>query len=299
MRPSRDDNSAGRGDVPLMATPTLTKHTLDGSLGEILIDVRAAGRESPRPAIVVVHGFKGFKDWGMFPPLAERLARAGFATVTFNLSGSGVDDAGEFVWPDRFGHDTFSAELNDLGLVIDALARGDLGVRPPTTIGLVGHSRGGGIGVLHAARDRRVQALVTWSSISSVERWSPREVMEWREKGVTEIVNTRTGQRLPLYVDVLDDVERQAAGPLDIPAAAARLAIPWLIVHGTEDEAVSHLEADALRAASPLPTTRLLAIEGAGHTFGAGHPWDAQKHDTPALRRVFDMTLAWFAAHLG
>jgi pimeloyl-ACP methyl ester carboxylesterase len=282
-----------------MATPTLTKHLIDGSLGEVLIDVRAAGRDSPRPAIVVVHGFKGFKDWGMFPPLAERLARAGFATVTFNLSGSGVDDTGEFAWPDRFGHETFSTELHDLGLVMDALVRGELGVRPPTTIGLVGHSRGGGIGVLHAERDPRVQALVTWSSISSVERWSPHEVLEWRKKGVNEILNTRTGQRLPLFTDVLDDVERNASGSLNILGAAARLQIPWLIVHGTEDEAVSHLEADALRAASPLPTTRLLAIEGAGHTFGAGHPWDAQKHDTPALRRVFDMTLAWFAAHLG
>jgi uncharacterized protein len=282
-----------------MATPTLSKHAIEGALGEILIDVRAAGRDSPRPAIVVVHGFKGFKDWGMFPPLAERLARAGFATVTFNLSGSGVDDSGEFVWPDRFGHNTFSAELHDLGLLTDALGRGELGVAPPTTIGLVGHSRGGGIAVLHAARDRRVQALVTWSSISSVERWSPHEVLQWRKKGVSQIVNTRTGQQLPLFTDVLDDVERLASGSLDILGAAARLRIPWLIVHGTEDESVSHLEADALRAASSLPTTRLLAIEGAGHTFGAGHPWDAQKHATAALRRVFDMTLAWFAAHLG
>jgi dienelactone hydrolase len=282
-----------------MATPTLTKHVIGGSLGEILIDVRAAGRDSPRPAIVVAHGFKGFKDWGMFPRLADRLARAGFATVTFNVSGSGVDDTGEFVWPERFGRNTFSAELHDLGLLMDALVRGEVGVAPPTAIGLVGHSRGGGIAVLHAARDRRVQALVTWASISSVERWSPHEVMEWREKGEKEIVNARTGQRLALYTDVLDDVERNAGGSLDVLGAAARLQIPWLIAHGTEDEAVSHLESEALRAASPLPTTRLLAIEGAGHTFGAGHPWDAQKHDTPALRRVFDMTLAWFAAHLG
>ncbi len=282
-----------------MATPTLTKHVIAGSFGEILIDVRAAGRDSPRPAIVVVHGFKGFKDWGMFPPLAERLARAGFATVTFNLSGSGVDDAGEFVWPDRFGHNTFSAELQDLGSVMDALVRGELGVRPPTTLGLVGHSRGGGIAVLHAERDRSVQALVTWAAISSVGRWSPHEVVEWRQTGVKEIANTRTGQQLPLFTDVLDDVERNATGSLDILGAAARLKLPWLLVHGSEDESVSHLEGEALRAASPLSTTRLLALEGAGHTFGAGHPWDPQRHDTPALRRVFDMTLAWFAAHLG
>ena len=61
-----------------MATPTLTRHVLGGVLGPILVDVRAAGRDSPRPAVVVLHGFKGFKDWGMFPPLADRLARAGF-----------------------------------------------------------------------------------------------------------------------------------------------------------------------------------------------------------------------------
>ena len=282
-----------------MATPTHTRHVLNGSLGEILVDVRAAGRDSPRPAIVVVHGFKGFKDWGMFPPLAERLARAGFATATFNLSGSGVDGTGEFVWPDRFGRNTFSAELHDLQVVTDALVRGALGVEPPTAVGVVGHSRGGGIAVLHAERDRRVQALVTWAAISSVERWSPQEVTEWREKGVKEIVNARTGQRLPLYTDVLDDVERNATGSLDILGAAARLQIPWFIAHGTADESVSPLEAEALRAASPLSTTRFVAVEGAGHTFGAGHPWEPQRHDTPALRRVFDLTLAWFAAHLG
>ncbi len=182
---------------------------------------------------------------------------------------------------------------------MDALVRGELGVATPTTIGLVGHSRGGGIAVLHAARDPRVQALVTWAAISSVERWSPQDVAAWREKGVKEIVNARTGQRLPLSTDVLDDVERNATGSLDIAAAAARIRIPWLIAHGTEDESVSPLESEALRAACPLSTARLLPIEGAGHTFGAGHPWDPRTHDTPALRRVFDLTLAWFAAHLG
>jgi uncharacterized protein len=282
-----------------VATPTLTRHRLQGSLGEILIDVRAGGRDSPRPAIVVAHGFKGFKDWGMFPPLAERLARAGFSTVTFNVTGSGVDDTGEFVWPERFARNTFSAELRDLGILMDALVRGELGLRPPTTIGLVGHSRGGGTAVLHAARDRRVQALVTWAAISGVQRWSPPEVQEWRAKGEKEILNARTGQRLPLSTDILDDVERNGHGSLDILAAAGRLQIPWLIAHGTEDESVPHAEAEALRAACPLPTVRRLSIEGAGHTFGAGHPWDPRQHDTPALRRVFDMTLAWFAAHLG
>jgi uncharacterized protein len=277
-----------------MATPTLTKHALPGTLGEILVDVRAGGRGSPRPAVVVVHGFKGFKDWGMFPVLAERLARAGVTAVTPNVSGSGVDDEGRFSLPDRFGHNTFSTELEDIARVIGALAAGELGVAPPSAIGLVGHSRGGGIAVLQAARDRRVRALVTWAAISSVERWSPEEQAAWRERGVKEIVNTRTGERLPLYPDVLDDIARHATGSLDILAAAGKIRVPWLIAHGTGDESVSPLEGRALHAAAP-PTTELLEIEGAGHTFGAAHPWQGA---TPEFERVADATVKHLAGAL-
>jgi len=279
----------------MMATPTLTRHTLYGVLGRILVDVRAAGRSSPRPAVVVLHGFKGFKDWGMFPPFSDRLARAGITAVTPNLSGSGVDDEGNFSRPDRFSRNTFSAELEDLGRVVAALAAGELGVVPPTGIGLVGHSRGGGIAVLQTARDPRVRALVTWAAISSVERWTPAEQQAWRAAGVKEIVNARTGERLPLSTDILDDIGRHAGGTLDILDAAARVVVPWLIVHGGADEAVSPLEGESLRAASPRDTTTLLLVEGAGHTFGAVHPW---KGTSPELERVFDASLAHLAAAL-
>jgi dienelactone hydrolase len=190
-----------------MATPTLTRHRLPGVLGEILIDVRAGGRDSPRPAVVVVHGFKGFKDWGLWPALAERLARAGLAAVTLNLSGSGVDDSGEFVHPERFGHNTFSAELQDLRRVTDALAHGELGVAPPSAVGLLGHSRGGGMAVLHTASDARIKALATWAAISTVQRWPAPQRAAWRRAGVDEVKNVRTGQVLPLYPDVLERVE--------------------------------------------------------------------------------------------
>jgi uncharacterized protein len=277
-----------------MATPTLTKHSLPGSLGEILIDVRAGGRASTRPAVLVLHGFKGFKDWGMFPPLSQRLAQAGFIVVSPNLSGSGVDDAGDFSLPERFGHNTFSAELEDVRRVIDALMAGQTGVPTPSTLGLVGHSRGGGIAVLQAARDPRVGTLVTWAAISSVERWPAPQRSSWRAAGKTDIQNARTGQVLPLYTDVLDDIEQNAAA-LDIEAAARRIRVPWLLIHGTEDESVPFAEAQRLKAASPRPDTRLLPIEGGGHTFGAAHPW---RGTTTELATVFDATLAWLTTRL-
>jgi uncharacterized protein len=277
-----------------MATPTLTKHSLPGSLGEILIDVRAGGRASTRPAVLVLHGFKGFKDWGMFPPLSQRLAQAGFIVVNPNLSGSGVDDKGDFSLPERFGHNTFSAELEDVRRVIDALMAGQLGVPTPSSLGLVGHSRGGGVAILQAARDPRVRTLVTWAAISNVERWPAPQRSSWRAAGKTDIQNVRTGQVLPLYTDVLDDIEQNASA-LDIEAAARRIPVPWLLIHGTEDESVPFAEAQRLKAASPRPDARLLPIEGGGHTFGAVHPWRAA---TPELDTVFDATLAWLTTRL-
>jgi dipeptidyl aminopeptidase/acylaminoacyl peptidase len=244
--------------------------------------------------VLVLHGFKGFKDWGMFPPLSQRLAQAGFIVVSPNLSGSGVDDEGDFSLPERFGHNTFSAELEDVRHVIDALMAGQLGVPTPSTLGLVGHSRGGGIAVLQAARDPRVRALVTWAAISSVERWPSAQRSSWRAAGKTAIQNARTGQVLPLYTDVLDDIEQNASA-LDIEAAGRRIRIPWLVIHGTEDESVSFAEAERLKAASARPDTRLLPIQGGGHTFGAVHPWRAT---TPELSTVFDATLAWLTTRL-
>jgi dienelactone hydrolase len=277
-----------------MATPTLTRHRLPGTLGEILIDVRAGGRATPRPAVVLVHGFKGFKDWGLWPSFAERIARAGFTMVSFNLSGSGVDDSGEFVFPERFGHNTFSAELQDLRRVVDALAAGELGAAPAGPIGLLGHSRGGGMAVLHTVSDPRIRALVTWAAIASVDRWPSAQRAAWRAAGTMPVTNARTGQVLPLFPDVLDDIERGDAG-LDIEAAARRVAVPWLIVHGTADEAVALSEGERLAAAAVPTTARFVPIPGAGHTFGAAHPWRGAAAET---ERVMDETLSFFAGEL-
>ena len=277
-----------------MATPTLSRHELAGTLGPIHVDVRAGGRSSARPAVVVVHGFKGFKDWGFFPPLAERIARAGMTAVTFNMSGSGVDAAGEPAHPERFGRNTYEAELRDTATVIEALLRGELGTAPPSTLGLVGHSRGGGVALLHAVEDDQVHALVTWAAISRIDRWDAETHRRWRTEGSLEIVNARTGQRIPVGTALLDEVE-SAAERLDIERAARQLDIPWLLIHGTDDESVPLREGERLARLGGPEVTTWLPVDGAGHTFGAGHPW---KPPVPAAELVFDATLQFLASAL-
>jgi uncharacterized protein len=278
-----------------MATPSLTKHTLPGSLGELLVDVRTGDRRTPRPAVVIMHGFKGFKDWGMFPPLAERVARAGLTAVSFNVSGSGVDDRGEFTRQSSFGRNTYSAELEDLGRVMAALKEGkDLDLPAPSSIGLFGHSRGGGMAILETARNPAVQALATWAAIGSVDRWTSDAKAAWRRRGFVNIQNTRTGQVMPLLADILEDLDRHGSNSLNIPRAAEEIRVPWLIVHGQNDETVEVADAGSLHDASQR-RAHLLIIPGAGHTFGATHPLSDM---TPALDQAMEETGKWFVRNL-
>jgi uncharacterized protein len=277
-----------------MATPIHTTFQLTAADGGPLRgDVRTAAGDTARPAVVICHGFKGFKDWGFFPHLADRLARGGVTAVSFNFASSGVGPEGDrFSEPDRFGHGTFGRDLDDLEAVTGALRAGRLaGVREaPSAVGLFGHSRGGGLAALHAAADSGVDALVTWSAIGSPLRWGAETIRKWRAEGKIAITNQRTGEVLPLYTDVLDELEGAAQGRFDIEAAANQLRVPWLIVHGEADETVSVREAQSLHQAND-ERAELLVVRHGSHTFGARHPWAGS---TPELDQAMDATVGWF-----
>ena len=277
-----------------MATPTFTADSLPGAVGPIGVEVRAARRDRAAPAVVLVPGYKSFPSWGFYPPTAERLARAGFTAVTVNLSGSGADENGEFTRLDRFARNTFAAEIADLATVLDALSAGALRLGPPTGVGLLGHSRGG-VAVLANAVRQEVHALVTWSAISTVVRWDPATRAEWRRRGRLDVLNTRTGQVMPVGLALLDEVEQDADGSLDLARLAGAVRVPWLLVHGEADESVPLAEGRSLAAASGSRETLVVEVEGAGHTFGAVHPWGGP---TPAFDRVLSETVAWFARYL-
>ena len=184
----------------------------------------------PRSAVVVAHGFKGFKDWAFFPYLAERLAAAGHAAITFNFSGSGVvGGSDDHMVLEAFARNTLSAELEELGLIVDLARQGDLLPRPPRAVGVLGHSRGGGTAILHAGGRGGVDALVTWSAVASFDRWSEETKQEWRERGRIYALNTRTGRQLPLNVGLLHDFERNR-DRLDVRRWASQVQAPWLMM---------------------------------------------------------------------
>lgn len=220
----------------------------------------------PSALVVIVHGFKGFKDWGFFPWLAELLCNDGCAAVRFNMSRSGIGEHPDtFDRLDLFTGDTYTTQLHDLHIVV-AHAQREFPALPTF---LLGHSRGGGVALLGAREVPDLAGVVTWSAISSVDRWDEATRKRWRKDGALYIENARTKQMMPISTALLDDVEEHRER-LDIAAAAEALGVPLLAIHGGRDESVP--VADAETIASRAQDASKVIIANAGHTYNAIHP---------------------------
>jgi dienelactone hydrolase len=243
--------------------------------------------------VVICHGFKGFAHWAFSPFLARSLAGSGLTAITFDFSGSGIGcDRETFTEPDAFGGNTFSKELEDIENVVDYARRMKF---IKGKFGLFGHSRGGAMAILYAATpDAEVKSLVTWAAIGRTTWWTPEEALIWRKRGYAEVTNSRTGQVMRMGTELLDDVEVHGNTKLNIAAAAARIKVPWLIVHGTADETVPSTDAERLHELS-LGVSTLRLIEGANHGFDAKHPLSEVP---PVLETVVQETAKFFVRNM-
>lgn len=225
--------------------------------------------DGPLPWVLLMHGFKGFMNWGFFPLLSCGLASAGFQVVRFNQSGSGVGaDGKDFSDLEAFAKDTYGRQLEDTARVYELAASGELGAVDAERAGLFGHSRGGGIGIVHAS-EYAYRALVTWAAIDNADRFDEATKASWREQGCVVIKNARTGQDMRMDLGGLLDLEANVER-YDILAAATRVGAPVQLIHGDADESVDVSAASRLGKA--FPSARRLILKGAGHTFGATHP---------------------------
>jgi uncharacterized protein len=264
----------------------------------ILLDVRYNKLIVRNQAVVFVHGYKGFKDWGRWNDIADFFAEHGYCFIKFNMSHNGTTPSNpqDFVDLEAFKSNTYSKELEDLDKVISWFTNTneikDTEVRKNGVI-LIGHSRGGGIATLASSRDVRVDSLITWSSVSDFKSRFPvgRELEAWKKEGVYLSLNSRTGQKLPhgytFYEDFLANEQN-----LDIRIAAKSLVCPHLILHGSEDEAV-HVS-EALRLHRWSSNSKLELIEQGDHTFGMKHG-DHSQLSTPAVQ-LLEKTLNFIQA---
>jgi len=248
---------------------------LEGKHGRpVLMDACYVEDGRKKPLLIFVHGFKGFKDWGHWGLMGEAFAKAGFYFVKFNFSHNGTtpDAPLNFADLEAFGNNNYSKEWADVDVVLDWLAAQKDGEYDLNNICLIGHSRGGGLSIAKATADERIHRLITLASVAELgyAKRHPHVLVEWEKNGVYYIKNGRTGQNMPLYYqlhqDILDHPEK-----FDLDAAAQGMKKPWLIIHGDEDPAVNVSAAHQMKKL--CPSARLEILKGANHVFGGKHPY--------------------------
>ena len=193
--------------------------------------------------VVIGHGVTGNKDRPALIALAEGLAAAGISALRFSFSGNGESEG-------AFTDSTITKEVADLGKVIDALGE--------YKICYVGHSMGGAVGVLRAATDERIQVLVSLAGMVHTKAFAEREFGDatpdegfmWDEPDC------------PLSQAYIDDM----AMINSVAKQASKFDVPWLLVHGTEDDIVPPEDShDILQFANEQ--TEHLELPGVDHVF--------------------------------
>jgi pimeloyl-ACP methyl ester carboxylesterase len=210
-------------------------------------DVRLAGTLLPsaggETAVVVVHGFNGYRTKPKIRTLAEGLARR-FPVLVFDLRGHG-----------QSGGWCTGGELEalDVHAAVEFMRR-----RGYARIVTVGASLGGIAVILAAGGPGDADAVV---AISTPARWGTADTKAVRR--MTWVFTHEVGRVLfrRLFGTRINLEWGNPAPPLE---AVAKIDAPILIVHGADDHFFPASDAEALYANAPDPK-RLKLIERFGH----------------------------------
>jgi len=244
----------------------------------ILTDLIYKENNQSKQIVIFCHGYKGYKDWGAWNLVAENFAENNifFVKMSFSHNGGTVDQPIDFSDLEAFGNNNFTIELDDIDTVINWVFKNPSiqNEIDPMRITLIGHSRGGGTVLIKASEDTRITKVITWAGISDFgSRFTNEEqINAWKKNGVVYIENGRTKQQMPHYFQFYLNYKENESR-LSIQNVVKKLKIPYLIIHGSEDETVPLKEAKDLLSWNS--NNQLVVVENANHSFGSKHPWES------------------------
>ena len=266
--------------------PTDFQLTLED--GVLLRCTHFPAQQSPAVSLIIIaHGYKGFKDWGMFPYAAEQLSQE-HEVITFNFSHNGIgDDPFEFTELEKFAINTYDRELADLDALIRYLRREERFRELP--LFLIGHSRGAGDCLVYALdHPGEVNGVISWYGVTNLDLFTAQLKEEMRATGRSYVLNGRTNQKMPLDNVILEDLERQKERYDILKRLANGPRFPIVLIQGSEDG--SHLRKGSAKLISLRPDVDWAHIPGGNHTFCTVHPF---KGTTPQLDQALQASLVF------
>jgi esterase/lipase len=230
------------------------------------------------PAVLVIHGFRGNREEHHIQAVSDALAWAGLVSLRVDLTDNLGDSEGNFF------DLTVNQELDDAQAALAYLAE-----RPEVDaarLGITGHSLGGLVAAVTAARSPGIRALVTLSAVFNMPEKFPRIVGEeglqiWRETGKVEM--DPPGSELYLGYQFYE-----ALVALDVASEVAQAQAPCRIIQGDADPIVTMEDARRYQEHLGSVEKELSVIAGGDHVYGN------QSH----LMQVCLLTADWLRRHL-
>lgn len=260
--------------------------SIEGSKGNPIYGSTNTPEGTPRGVVLIAHGYMGYKEYGMFPWLAEQCAALGYRAHRFNFSHSGMlPGDGPFEREDLFEQATWNRQVEDLEILASSLKKPDI------PFILFGHSRGGVSTLLALGRGAVVaDGAIVLSSPSSCLTMAKEQEAMLVANGRLETASGRTGQTLHVGKRF---VEEQRADPQghDLLALARNITLPVLIMHGDADPTVPPSCARDLDAALPQSTVAL--IPGGDHVCNTPNPFAITSQPSEQLLSMWSSLKNW------
>jgi pimeloyl-ACP methyl ester carboxylesterase len=224
--------------------------------------------------LIICHGYKGFKDWGMFPYIAEKLSEQ-YDVITFNFSHNGVgENLLEFTELEKFAVNTYSRELEDLDILIEHIREGKLPFNHKILsypLFLLGHSRGAGVILIYSFdHPNLIQGVISWNGVTDLDIFSDEEKSEMKSKGRSYVYNGRTQQQMPLDLVILEDM-KEHQDRYHILERVKSAKTPIALIQGSEDSQKLRKGSSMLLEAKP--SIPWIQVPKGNHTFKSVHPF--------------------------
>ncbi|HQZ28713.1 MAG: alpha/beta fold hydrolase [Verrucomicrobiales bacterium] len=195
---------------------------------------------------IIGHGVTGNKDRPWAISLAEALEKAGFNALRFSFSGNGKSGG-------KFEDCTIAKELKDLKTVVDAAEEEGY-----HRVCYIGHSLGAAVGVLAAAKDERIELLVSLSGMGDTKGFVEREFGDLKP-GKDCMWDNEACPLSQAFVDDLNKID-------NVFGKTEKIEVPWLIVHGDADDVVPVEEGQKMYASAYEPK-EIVILPGVDHVY--------------------------------